>query len=211
MNICDVHLLVGLMGAAIAYPEFQRIRVFHNRMFADEDVMVDEAEGYVMVTVSHINGTGIPTINLHDARAGFSVLKDVMHGKCHIHKSSHTMSDMKNRIDRIGHNGGNERISQIFKVVSNSPIPSQNLSFYGDKIASFCKNYESYFMVRSQVVTKRDMMYLASDLAAEARWCFICITITKELAKQESLNMLPDGLSKEPIGGQLCVDCLGKR
>jgi hypothetical protein len=38
-------------------------------MFADEDVMVDEAEGYVMVTVSHINGTGIPTVNLHDARA----------------------------------------------------------------------------------------------------------------------------------------------
>jgi len=38
-------------------------------MYADEDVVIDTKQNYVMTIVAHIQGQGRPTVNMHDLQS----------------------------------------------------------------------------------------------------------------------------------------------
>lgn len=46
--------------------KFHKVRVHHNEMYADEEVVIDADQNYAMTIVSQIHGRGRPSINLHD-------------------------------------------------------------------------------------------------------------------------------------------------
>ncbi|XP_053374243.1 uncharacterized protein LOC128546870 [Mercenaria mercenaria] len=134
--------------------------------------MLDEGEKYAVVTVSKINGEGIPTINLHDFVSGYSAIKDVANKTCYIQRSTHTMEGMKDEIYQAVKNNGEYKISQRFDCIKQEPIVKSWLPMYGRRISAFCENYDSrFFQPKDVKLTKRSTKIVSQN----ALWCIFCL------------------------------------
>jgi len=49
--------------------QYHRVRVYQEEMYADEDVLIDTEQNYVVTVVAHIQGQGRSTINMHDLQS----------------------------------------------------------------------------------------------------------------------------------------------
>ncbi|XP_053373134.1 uncharacterized protein LOC123532014 [Mercenaria mercenaria] len=167
-----VAVFLAVCSVSTAVPRFDKVRVHFGNMYADEDVMLDEEEGFSLVTVSKIYGKGTPTINLHDFNSGYTAVKDVADKACFIQKSRHTMQAFKDEVDIARNNNGNYEISQYYNCDSEDEVDKLGLPIYGQRIATFCENYDVKFVQRrNRKLTKRST-YVFNE---NAFWCVVCV------------------------------------
>ncbi|XP_053374245.1 uncharacterized protein LOC128546872 [Mercenaria mercenaria] len=162
-----------IFSVARAVPEYHRVEAHYGGdITAFQDIMVDEEELNVVVTVSKISSRKVtPSINLHDFTVGFSAIKNVEQGTCYIEKTRHTFNQMKSEVKRAKQNDGHYEVGQWFTCTSKTFVAKSQMLTYGERIAAFCAEYESIFTERTY--TNRNRRSL--DMFAEnALGCFIC-------------------------------------
>ncbi|XP_060604359.1 uncharacterized protein LOC132757170 [Ruditapes philippinarum] len=170
---CIFVALAFLILETTAIPEYRRV-VGHygDSMRAYEDVMIDEEDELIIATVAKVSSKKVdPSIAFHDFSAGYSAIKVVEKGVCYIEKARHSMEYLKNILYQAERDNGDYEIRQTFKCTSKTFVEPSEVEMYGERIAAFCKDYESVFVEKDyKMRSKRETLAFEEN----SLWCFVC-------------------------------------
>ncbi|XP_048776545.1 uncharacterized protein LOC125680819 [Ostrea edulis] len=151
--------LAVLSGYTSADMEFHRIKVLSNGVPVSEDVLYDKDN---KVAILNVNGEqdGNKSIcqssNFHDLERHILALKQVKSGKCYLVTTEETLSD----IERLFENGKVHETKLLSYIARKDSVPVEDVEVQaGKKIAEFCKDYDTRWLVEAPVgrLRRRDL------------------------------------------------------
>ncbi|XP_060597520.1 uncharacterized protein LOC132751374 [Ruditapes philippinarum] len=159
-----------------AVPEYRRVLAHYgDEVTAYEDVMIDEEAELIVTTVAKVSSKKFtPSMSFHDFSMGYTVNKLVEKGVCYISKNKHSIETLIEVLNQAERDNGDYEIRQIFKCTSKTFVEPSEMQKYGERIAAFCKEYESVFVVRDyKMRSKRETWSFEENAIA----CNVCIGI----------------------------------
>ncbi|XP_060597500.1 uncharacterized protein LOC132751354 [Ruditapes philippinarum] len=168
-----IFVLVCVILRIEAVPEYRRVvGHFGDAIRAYEDVMIDEEDELIIATVAKVTSKKVtPSIAFHDFSVGYSVIKLVEKGVCYIEKTRHSMEYLKDILYQAERDNGDYEIRQTFKCTSKTFVEPSEVEMYGERIAAFCKDYESVFVEKDYTMRSKRATQAFEE---QSLWCFIC-------------------------------------
>ncbi|XP_048769175.2 uncharacterized protein LOC125675496 isoform X2 [Ostrea edulis] len=153
--------------------EFHRIKVLANGAEVLEDVQYDKDNKVALLTVEG-QQAGDETIcqstNFHDLERQLLALKYVNSGKCYLVHSKETPS----QIESVFRNGIVYNTKTLSYKVRKNSVPAEHLEAQaGKKIANFCKDYDTKWLVEAPIISERSRLKRALKRSCSS-FCVFC-------------------------------------